>query len=172
MDIDLIIKMYVGDKKSLPEISEETGFSKSGIRYHLKKNNCLRSRSEGIKCSRHKLGKHLIGKTYDMKEETKSKISIAKLSHSEKHAKGYRINSSGYYELTKGSNKGRLLHIVIAENLKGRALNKNEVVHHIDENKTNNNPSNLMVMTRSDHQRHHATKLYKDRKINEKGQFI
>ena len=36
-------------------------------------------------------------------------------------------------------------HILIAEKKIGRYLKDNEVVHHIDENKRNNNPNNLMV---------------------------
>lgn len=37
----------------------------------------------------------------------------------------------------------------------GRKLSFNEVVHHIDGNKRNNNLSNLEVMTRSEHIKHH-----------------
>lgn len=37
-------------------------------------------------------------------------------------------------------------HIVIAEQKIGRKLLPNEVVHHIDKNRLNNNPNNLIVM--------------------------
>lgn len=37
------------------------------------------------------------------------------------------------------------------EEILGRSLHKNEVVHHKDEDPTNNNPDNLEVMTRSEH---------------------
>jgi len=36
-------------------------------------------------------------------------------------------------------------HVLVAEKILGRYLNKNETVHHIDENKNNNNPDNLMI---------------------------
>lgn len=36
-----------------------------------------------------------------------------------------------------------LLHRIILENKLGRLLNKNEIAHHKDENKKNNNPDNL-----------------------------
>lgn len=43
-------------------------------------------------------------------------------------------------------------HRVIAESILGRKLNKEEEVHHIDENKRNNSIENLMVFrTKSDH---------------------
>jgi hypothetical protein len=48
------------------------------------------------------------------------------------------------------------LHIIIAEQTLGRYLLPDEVVHHKDFNKLNNDPTNLMVFaTRSDHTRFH-----------------
>ena len=48
------------------------------------------------------------------------------------------------------------LHVVIAENMLGRHLFAEEVVHHKDLNKLNNDPDNLMVFaTKSDHTRFH-----------------
>jgi hypothetical protein len=38
----------------------------------------------------------------------------------------------------------------------GRRLSRNEVVHHKDENKSNNDINNLEIMSRSDHSRLHA----------------
>ena len=50
------------------------------------------------------------------------------------------------------------LHIIIAEEMLGRSLLPEEVVHHKDLNKLNNNPDNLMVFaSRSDHSRFHES---------------
>ena len=49
-----------------------------------------------------------------------------------------------------------LLHRVVMENHLGRILNSNEVVHHIDENKKNNELSNLMVMDYREHVKFHV----------------
>jgi hypothetical protein len=46
---------------------------------------------------------------------------------------------------------GRHEHRVVAEQMLGRALKPGEIVHHIDGNKHNNDPSNLEVMTQSQH---------------------
>ena len=47
-------------------------------------------------------------------------------------------------------------HIVVAEYKLGRPLSKDEVVHHLDENKYNNEPENLIVFkTNADHSAFH-----------------
>jgi hypothetical protein len=65
----------------------------------------------------------------------------------------YVINKSH----PKANSEGQVyLHIIIAEEKLGRQLLPNEVVHHKDFNKLNNDPSNLMVFaTKNDHTRFH-----------------
>lgn len=164
-------KLYVEEGNSIPDVSLILNKSRSAVRYWLNKFNFLRSRTEGIRSSRHKLGKHRLGKKFMFTESHKLKIKESALERSENKAKGYRINTNGYYEITKGFNKGMSIHVIIAESIKGRKLKPNEVAHHIDENKLNNSPDNLQVMTNSEHARLHAIKNYPKRNINKKGQF-
>ena len=65
------------------------------------------------------------------------------LKHCSNHP---RADSSGYvYE-----------HILVAERILGRHLTEEEVVHHIDKNRTNNDPTNLMIFaTDSEHHAFH-----------------
>lgn len=50
---------------------------------------------------------------------------------------GYRIHSVG--------EEKKLEHVMVAEKALGRALRGEEIVHHADENRTNNAPSNLVI---------------------------
>lgn len=50
-------------------------------------------------------------------------------------------------------------HRLIGEDIAGRALDRDEVVHHRDENRTNNHPDNLQVMTQKEHRSHHARRM-------------
>ena len=74
-------------------------------------------------------------------EEQKRRVSFRDFDKSR-----YTGSPNNYIKL-----KGRHMHRVVMEQVLGRKLTKDEVVHHIDENKWNNSPENLQVMTRSEH---------------------
>lgn len=60
---------------------------------------------------------------------------------------------------------GRHTHRIVAEEKLGRELRKGEVVHHIDENKRNNSPDNLMVLSsQAEHFRIHFKPAQYDKK--------
>jgi hypothetical protein len=52
----------------------------------------------------------------------------------------------------------------LTEERLGRSPLPSEIVHHDDENRQNNNPSNLIVMTRAEHSRLHRIRQRKGRK--------
>lgn len=63
--------------------------------------------------------------------------------------------NNGYEEFWL-NNKHYYKHRYVAEKMLGRKLKDSEVVHHIDENRSNNNPDNLMVFkTSADHSAFH-----------------
>lgn len=72
-------------------------------------------------------------------------------------ARGGRISKQrgGYLFINTGKNSRVLQHRKIVEAIIGRPLEKNEVVHHKDGDKSNNSPENLELLTRSEHTRLH-----------------
>jgi transposase len=79
--------------------------------------------------------------------------------------KGFIITHNGY-KLIKAKDhpfadsKGYVReHRLVMEEKLGRFLTPDEIVHHIDENKLNNAPENLEVMSKAEHCRHHKPQV-------------
>lgn len=58
----------------------------------------------------------------------------------------------------KTKNNYVLHHRIVMENHLGRLLTQDEIVHHIDGNKHNNEITNLQLMTNIEHTKHHVIK--------------
>ncbi len=79
--------------------------------------------------------------------------------------KGGHIDGNGYKVISRKGRTNLLEHRVVAAEKIGRALLPGEVVHHIDGNRLNNHPDNLVVMTKHEHdnipreglRKHHTT---------------
>lgn len=153
IDSERLADLYVNHKRSSSDISNITGLSKSTTRLQLIRCGVkLRTPSEAIKLCPEKLGHK--GKRRPLSEEQKRKISLGRL-RSDKF-KGVRLNKHGYFEITRGSNKGRSVHDVIMEIHIGRRLYAHEVVHHKNAIRTDNHIDNLELLTRSGHAKFHS----------------
>ena len=70
------------------------------------------------------------------------------------HSAGYRL---AWLPGHPRASRGRVLeHILVAERMLGRYLSGDESVHHKDHDKANNDPSNLLVLTSSEHSKLHS----------------
>ena len=68
-----------------------------------------------------------------------------------------RIDTHGYVRFTDDPTRNAWEHIRVAEQKLGRALGKTECVHHINGDKTDNKPENLMVLrSNTDHKHIHS----------------
>lgn len=143
--------------KSIPQCSQETGIAISTLRFYFKREGILRERSEAIRLAANegRLGTGMLGVNRVFSSEHKENIRASRLKWGEREAAGYRINSKGYMEFTRGENKGRMVHTVVMEERIGRKLRDDECVHHIDHDKLNNDESNLALVTLSGHSRLH-----------------
>lgn len=150
-----IVSLYANGS-SIPEVSNICGKSQSAVRYHLKKEGVLRSRGDGVRLAALK-GKlsHMRGKKRVFSEQWRNNISVGRSKWGEENAKGISLKPNGYLEYTRGSNKGRSVHVVKMEERIGRKILSDECVHHIDGDKLNNNENNLALLTKSAHSRLH-----------------
>lgn len=161
---------------SITQVSKITGIPVSTVRSRLKKIDILRSRAEGLQLAAEqgRLGKHLLGISRIFTDEHKAAISVSRKKWADANAKGVSLKPNGYLEYTRGENKFRSVHVVTMEEHIRRKLNPDECVHHIDGCKTNNELSNLKLMTLSEHSRLHRNMEIDGGKIrdrNKNGRF-
>jgi len=78
------------------------------------------------------------------------------------HGDGYVMEYAPSHPAAEG-NKGYVMqHRLVMERVLGRRLAPEELVHHINENKADNRPENLELMSRSDHISHHKDGFPRD----------
>lgn len=73
--------------------------------------------------------------------------------------KGWYTDVQGYVVITPNRETKLYEHRLVMEEQLGRPLLSSEIVHHIDGKKSNNDPSNLMLMTRSTHIKEHHEEI-------------
>ena len=69
------------------------------------------------------------------------------------------------YKAINRDGEVRSEHRIIMERIIGRRLSYNEVVHHIDGDKDNNDPANLMVVTRREHALIHRSQIDRSKPV-------
>lgn len=119
LDIEELKNLYINQKLSACKIAKMKNCSDETIRYQLKKHNIpLRNIQEA----------NSLNTQYGINH------------HSYKHG----LNGNGYIRTT--INKKRvIIHRAVAEQVLGRPLLKKEIVHHVNEIKTDNRPENLWI---------------------------
>jgi hypothetical protein len=154
-DKEWLRKAYVDDERSTYDIAREAGTTPGNIVSHLETLGIQRrTSSEGLA------------------------LAFPDGRAMEKHPNwkgGRRVSrGTGYVwlyvpEHPKATGYGYVQeHRLVAEEMLGRWLESSEVVHHIDGDKTNNDPSNLEVMTRGAHFRAHFEAVGKLHKANQR----
>lgn len=136
IDVEWLREQYCDKQLSTTDLAKLTGYSPSHIKRILNAHGIkTRTRAEGVKtqASRQKRSESMAGK---MAGELNPM-----------YVRGYCM-SDGYY---RNSGKRELQHRAKAAEMIGRPLEKDEVVHHINGNKTDNRPENLQVMKKSEH---------------------
>lgn len=140
-------------------IQSELGVPHQTIYKWLVKRKCVRSRSE----------------TYAMLREDHELWLKKSLATRQAKAKRESKTKQGYMVCTidaKVNGGTRCVHRMIMEQYLGRRLLRDEVVHHINGDKSDNRIENLAVMKRSEHiSLHHSGKKLYDAARDEMGKF-
>lgn len=165
IDDKQICEMYIAKRLSSTEIGQIAGLSGAHVLRILKNNAVsIRPASENKTialnrpATKEKTRKSSTGRK--QREESKDKLRkrIGPLNHNWRA--GLSVTVGGYIQFTNsranGVHANRYLHDIIAEYKYGRPLRRGEHVHHIDSNKMNNDPSNLIIMAASDHSKIHT----------------
>jgi len=142
---------------SIPDVAQKHGIGFTRARQEILRAGVkLRTRAEGIALAAWKISRALTGKTRPAFTHGHiEKLRRSALERGDMLARGTTRRTRGYVGITRGANKYRNEHRLIMEQRIGRKLSFNEVVHHRDGNKHNNNPDNLEVMSRAEHTRLH-----------------
>ena len=138
-----IIRLYVEEKMSTRMIEKQTGIGRNKVMKILRENSVIRSRKDA---SKNAVSTGRIIPKDHAGLHTKEAIAKGIKKRYPKGVKGSYINK-GYVVL----NDGRFEHAVIMEDLIGRKLNPDEVVHHKNQVRNDNRVENLQLMTRGDH---------------------
>jgi hypothetical protein len=165
--------MYFKKRMSLTDIVKETKIPYNRLRNIFKELGIeIRTRADGLRYVRHKLGQANKGKKRVFTEEHKRNLRLGIIKKWERSANGITQKRDGYIEYTRGVNKYRGVHVVKMEEKIGRKLLPGEVVHHINGIKNDNRMENLQLMTNVEHSRLHALENVGNRKRNKEGRFI
>ena len=111
---------------------------------------------------REKIRQKLLGRKLPEEHRIKTVHHLSKYflnqSREKNHAwKGGRhISKKGYVEVLHHDNGYRFEHRVVMEKYIGRSLEKDEVVHHINHERTDNRIENLSIMSKKEHDFLHA----------------
>ena len=145
-------KMYL-DGCSVKEAAAAFGINYSTLRRRFAKLGITRSHADAtaLAAKRGRLGTVLKLNPRQISKELRKKLVNAQRESYAKTAKGKALMASGYIRITRGENRGKNEHVILMEKSIGREMAKGEHVHHVDGNRSNNEISNLLLLTNSEH---------------------
>ena len=169
---DELYEKYITESKPMHTVAKELNISVGSVyNYIVKYEIPSRERHKGFLGKHHteeakkKISEKTSGKV--ISDETKRKMSKSKrkggIGHKKKRQDGY---VAVYFPDHPCSNADGYImeHDLVMECLIGRHLHEYEVVHHINEERSDNRKENLQLMTKSNHMSYHSKKRHEKRR--------
>lgn len=144
--MDKIKHLFENTKLTIKDISLHSGVSFSRVFKYIEDNY---TREQRLERKRFCYSNAKLGDKNPMQHKPKSEVQVS-------DGKGYLMQAKpSWYTGRQGCKHVFTHHIVICKALGLTEIPKGFCVHHIDENKTNNELTNLALMTTSAHMRLH-----------------
>lgn len=140
--------------KTMRQIAADVGSSYSAVQYMTVKH--------GLRVPKRRTYNVTVDKSAISKRAYLKKYPDGRLGEKAANWRGGKRDFKGYITIYSpdhpNNNQGYVFeHRLVAEQKLGRLLTKDEVVHHINGDKSDNRPENLEVCLRSEHVHHHFT---------------
>lgn len=169
VDIEFVMALYKTGHYTLKQLGYIQNVSSATIYHALKKTGCTFIRTQRKEPSQEAFkNRSFARKGRKLSREHRHALSLAK-KHNYNGFNGYghtKIGNDGYIKAyapqhPHANKDGYVkLHRIIMENIIGRYLSENEVVHHINHNRQDNRIENLKVMDKKEHMRMHMKERY------------
>lgn len=173
IDTDMYVRKYNTGQFTIKQLAEEAGIAAGKMYYLLRNSGCVfthKRRKPVSDAERERRSRAYKGRV--ISEATRRAVS---------EANSCNYNGLNGYGHTKRQNCGYILayapkhphahkdgyvmlHTVIMERHIGRYLADNEVIHHINHDKTDNRIENLMLMDKKEHMSMHMKERYAKRR--------
>jgi len=173
LNVEEALKLYATGKYTIQQIADLQYVSAGKMYYALRDAGCkfIHTRRKAVS-PEERLHRSLANKGKIISEEQRRLISernscnyngLNGYGHTKNHNRGYvlvyvpkhpRAHKDGYL----------MLHTVLMERKIGRYLKDDEVVHHINHNRTDNRIENLLLMKKREHMSMHMKERHAERK--------
>lgn len=173
IDKEVLISLYLQDKKPMHKIAKEMGISIGSVYNYLKKFGVETRDQKETFTSKGTVWSDESRKLLSDKKKGVKKSDEQKKRMSEGQKVGgighKKIRSDGYVYIyfidhPRSTSNGYIMeHILVMEALIGRHLLDNECIHHINRKRDDNRKENLMLMTKSEHMSYHMKERYKEK---------
>ena len=144
VNVEAILNLYE-DGVSMSIISKAFKISTETVYRHVKAADILRTKSQSWNPK----------SAHEWTPEQRKAKSIQMTGRPAWNNRGQRFVGAQGYWMIKVGGKLKFEHRYLMEQKLGRKLERSEHVHHKDENKLNNSPDNLELMTVEEHMSHH-----------------